>query len=810
MLGYFSSDFYKSITFYIGEVSTWVVASLLICVAFFVAKSLLKSNRNKMMATNKSLLVSSFIVWILGLVIYTLGFYKEGHSVFAVMPRAVTAAFKMFVASDELGEVLDPLKEDSVYLLFFSIIHFAAAIISVIFIINLLGFRIKSAISLYATRWFRKKYDVVNIFWNINEISFTIAESIKNRNKAKELFIFINTEDSKDKDDSQMTLVNAFGAVQLSDSDISKLQELGAEVSHCQRDITDIDISDKRLFEQLGQNNVDKIVSSSKEIRIFFTSEDDAKNINSARTVFAHRADFNVKTTVYVNTQSNNCSDIYNHYSQYITEDSLMKIKIMDSSLMSVLQLKLHPDYHPVNFVNIDTTDCTVSSPFNSLVIGYGETGQEAFRYLYEFGSFPNKDRRKSPFKATIIDKKSVVNYSMPGIDEGELEFKQAEIDSKEYWEVIQSIIKKLNYVVVTLHNDDINLQTAIDIYKLFIKSRKDNKQKLGIFIRCHNPSNYARMEDIINKLNTSNENLCGKLYLFGNIKDIYTYDEIIQEDILRNAQIFHKIYEEKNEKTEISPETIWEKSFGNNKIDKKLKDYKKEDPLCTRYNVIEEINMKKNQNISNYLHRHTKYKLLDIAKLDLTALKEIIDNRESTDYKTDEVLQKKLINLAICEHIRWESYTKLEGYVYNPVKSVVKKHNNLLIPFEEIPIVPDDYKSYDCNVTDTSIRMYISETDTNNKNEYVPKPLDTSEIELPRSLKQLTEEIAENVHEVWAKGRRDEGWKYGPERNDDKKEHPCLVPYNKLPETEKEYDRNTAIETLKLIMKLGYKITKK
>ncbi|MBO5805212.1 MAG: Ryanodine receptor Ryr [Bacteroidales bacterium] len=105
---------------------------------------------------------------------------------------------------------------------------------------------------------------------------------------------------------------------------------------------------------------------------------------------------------------------------------------------------------------------------------------------------------------------------------------------------------------------------------------------------------------------------------------------------------------------------------------------------------------------------------------------------------------------------------------------------------------------------------MYISETDTNNTNEYVPKPLDCSEIELPRSLKQLTEEIAENVHEVWAQGRIDEGWKYGPERNDDKKEHPCLVPYNKLPETEKEYDRNTAIGTLKLIMKLGYKITKK
>ena len=95
-------------------------------------------------------------------------------------------------------------------------------------------------------------------------------------------------------------------------------------------------------------------------------------------------------------------------------------------------------------------------------------------------------------------------------------------------------------------------------------------------------------------------------------------------------------------------------------------------------------------------------------------------------------------------------------------------------------------------------------------KKNYVPKPMDTSDVQLPVELDELVEMIAKNVHEVWAQGRIDEGWKYGPERNDDKKEHPCLVPYNKLPETEKEYDRNTAIGTLKLIMKLGYKITKK
>ena len=92
----------------------------------------------------------------------------------------------------------------------------------------------------------------------------------------------------------------------------------------------------------------------------------------------------------------------------------------------------------------------------------------------------------------------------------------------------------------------------------------------------------------------------------------------------------------------------------------------------------------------------------------------------------------------------------------------------------------------------------------------YIPKPADTSSVVLSEELMQLTEEMARNVHDVWAVGRIAEGWTWGPERNDAKKENPCLVPYEELPEGEKAYDRNTAIETLKLILSLGYKIEKR
>ena len=91
----------------------------------------------------------------------------------------------------------------------------------------------------------------------------------------------------------------------------------------------------------------------------------------------------------------------------------------------------------------------------------------------------------------------------------------------------------------------------------------------------------------------------------------------------------------------------------------------------------------------------------------------------------------------------------------------------------------------------------------------YIPKPVDTKDVKLPAELLELTEKIAENVHEIWAVGRIAEGWSYGEKKDGDKKETPCLVPYQELPESEKDYDRNTAIGVLKHILALGYKIEK-
>lgn len=92
----------------------------------------------------------------------------------------------------------------------------------------------------------------------------------------------------------------------------------------------------------------------------------------------------------------------------------------------------------------------------------------------------------------------------------------------------------------------------------------------------------------------------------------------------------------------------------------------------------------------------------------------------------------------------------------------------------------------------------------------YTPKPIDTSAVHLPDEVLEVRELLAHNTHETWAAQRIAEGWQWGKARDDEKKLHPCLVPYEELSESEKEYDRNTATESLKLIVALGFEIRKK
>ena len=91
----------------------------------------------------------------------------------------------------------------------------------------------------------------------------------------------------------------------------------------------------------------------------------------------------------------------------------------------------------------------------------------------------------------------------------------------------------------------------------------------------------------------------------------------------------------------------------------------------------------------------------------------------------------------------------------------------------------------------------------------YKPKPIDTSDVILSEEITDVIEILSRNTHEVWAEQKLKDGWTYAETTNVEKRTHSCIKEYEKLSEEEIRYDKNTVTEAIKVLIKMGYKITK-
>ena len=224
--------------------------------------------------------------------------------------------------------------------------------------------------------------------------------------------------------------------------------------------------------------------------------------------------------------------------------------------------------------------------------------------------------------------------------------------------------------------------------------------------------------------------------------------------------------------------------------------------------NLIQEAAIKQSETIGDYsleLPRQIETEYYDylkelwreIAPSGSPSFDEIIDKKYLSDQMTDD--DREIIKPAYDDAVTrtlWERLTKTNYKDVTYYKGLLKRYTEDLLTALRCDFIED-------------VRKINNNNNKMNNNQYTPKPIDTSDVELSDELKQLVEQLARNVHDNWSVGRINEGWTYGPERNDTLKQHPCLIDYDDLPESEKEYDRNTAVETLKLILKLGWKIEK-
>ena len=687
------------------QIEFWMI--FFVIFSFVIIFLLCKSQIIEKLA--KHILSLSLTIWFLGVLVYIVGFYDSNANGLSVVLRAIISSFRMFVVSNDLARVNPFLHDNPSYMSLFSILHFAAAVITFLFIFKMIGYKIKSSLKIIIHKHFHAKGKAVHLFWGVNEASLLLAEDIRKKHP-NETIIFVDIDkECEDDIERKSSLSNITNSITIKSSEIARLDAIDALVDQCYNGPYSLKgNSATDIFGSLQLKNIGTILQKSSKSYFYFLSDDETKNIAGALNLQKDKklgTKGKEKPIIYIHARRDANNEIFDHYSQYDGESQRMKIKVVDSSFLSITTLKQDRSALPVNCVKTDKTTGLVESPFTALIVGFGSTGQEAFNFLYEFSAFVGTDYKKSPFKCYAIDEKmskiaGFVREMMPAIGEEELSLIQADIDSEKFWSTIKGIIGELNYVVIALNNDETGLSFAVNLFKYALKNRPANQPTLKIMLRCYDNSNERRMSEVANNLNKSIEGYNIELRLYGKQKDLYCCDAILSDTILTEAKEFNRVYED----SQLSAEEQWQKNFGESEIVRLM-----EKKNMSRYHAIYDINRRIAQNISNSMHYSTKMILMGFGDNNsskrLKLYCEYVNSREygSTKYKCSEKDAQLLLNIAMVEHERWIAAHKLMGYTYDNENDCVKKLHKYICSWS---FLDELTQSYDCNVVDTTIKL--------------------------------------------------------------------------------------------------------
>lgn len=674
---------------------------------------------------SKNIFLTATVIWIFGVAIYIVGFCENWLNGLAVVPRAIISSFKMFVVSNDLARVCDNLRADAIYMTIFTLVHFLAAFVSSMFVFKLVGYRFNAWNKIRRYKKIHDKSNKVHIFWGINEPSLLLAENIR-KNYVNETIIFIDIDEEDNNCSSKKMSFNmVLNNITVSDHEMARIESIkGALIDHCYNGPASIETpKGNDMFAILHLKDIGEIVENSKTVNHYFLSSDEKKNFQGALNL---QNDYRVKKTefvMHIHARKNANNEIFDHYSLYEEEKNRINIKIIDSAYLSIQSLKKNDNHLPVKYIKFDKKTGLVSSPFTSLIVGFGGTGQEAFKFLYEFSAFVDKDMKKSKFKCYAVDKNmkeiaGLIRAKMPAIGDDELSLINTSVDSEEFWNQIKSIIDDLNYVVITMNNDVSGMSFAVNLFKYALRYRSQERPKLKIMIRCYDHSIEQRMSEVRDCLNKSTKNINVKLDIFGTMKDLYNCDNIISDTTLEEAMEFHRVYE--NSKLEAKEQ--WEKDFvkddNTSAIEKTINEVKINKGIeMSRFHAIYDINRRISQNISNSLHCSTKMILMgldsDEERLKLFYYYANSRKEKSIKYNCCKENAQLLQNMAMVEHERWIASHKLMGYIDNPQSDFVKKYHCCICPWEYLN---EETQSYDCNVVDTTIKLaYNNITKKNN-----------------------------------------------------------------------------------------------
>ena len=716
------------------------------------------------------------VVWLLGFGVYDVGMYTgEVGSLFGNIPMAIIHAFGMFVLESDVSAIHEPFHNSGWFMFGFSLVHLLAAFISLWFVVKHFGFNIMAALKRNYEAKIGKKKATTYLFWGMNDGTYHLAKSINHRHDKEDdndyRIIIVRTNSHEESDGNQNVINRLFNFLSLKSKDMEKLRDLrkycivsNSFVNLAKLDVASLKTND--IFKELGISSIKKLIDkkTSDEIHLFFLSEEEQDNIQSI-------ANIKQDCTLLRHNVHYYCHARYNSVNRVIEDLDFLpnaSLRIVDSSHLSIECLKRNPEWQPINFVDIDKDKNigTVTTPFTSLIIGFGETGKDALRFLYEFGAFVDADKsngtRRSKFICHVVDKQ-MDSIKGPFLNASPEVFKAQNADgsgpmvnlyaidynSDEFYnKLLPKITSALNYVVIATGDDEANMTLAVRILKYVRREGRDFSQ-LRIFVRSYKSVLYPHMNEIANHYNEDEE----RIVLFGHDEQLYTYSMIVEDEFEKRGRDYYEAYRTLN--PQYDEEGSWEqrrkKLLGLIKLKRTGFDpvtgcacFKEEPvvhPSKPSLSDLQKLRRKETQDRANAMHESTKMKVLEtvindwysslVPKLytftEINNRRIVVVNRlkqnsglktKGVNYAVEEQEQKLLDNLAKLEHLRWKASHEVMGYT--PMPSSVPSNergcdetrgwHNCLIAWEELDAESDkisyveDYKAFDYAVVETTI----------------------------------------------------------------------------------------------------------
>lgn len=514
-------------------------------------------------------------------------------------------------------------------------------------------------------------------------------------------------------------------------------------------DLSPDDASDD-VFDTLNIPHIRRLIEKLSQIpdgklRLFFLSDNEDENIRGVSAIAADK-------TIHVMAKQ---TEVYCHTRYSPTKQAIediaringLKLSIVDSSHLAVEMLKKDIETHPVNVVKIDPTRPTmVSSALTCLIVGFGEVGRDALRFLYEFGAFVDSRSQpghpvRSPFECRVIDSRmremeGMFRIQTPAIFSGtgnvRVTLEERDFNHSDFFDntLTPGFAARLNYVVIAIRNADKAMAMATTIFTMVRKYRYDISD-LRIMVRCADDSKATMMQRIADHFNhgygngKSNEPV---IRLFGQSSAIYSYDTIIDNRFTEEGKRFYARYARHNN----DPKT-WQQRY-----DELTSPGNKWAPAdAPGLDALRRLRRQTSQDMANALHAATKINLLRKAMPADTDWAKFVNRYFGDDgdayidsgkkyydrHYTNLTPQENEIihNLALLEHMRWNASHEILGYTTADASThqcVERTYShNCLRPCEELigesekascPGYTEDYVKYDYLVVDTTIDIHF------------------------------------------------------------------------------------------------------